>query len=1185
MAERRRGTKHVDLWRGLSLVFEKLGSDQGCPELGLPPLGSFLWSNKAVADIVGCDVSNSFLLQSIRVLAFTVDQSVRRTVDYKNLGSEELGSIYESLLELHPEINSEHGTFKLQTASGHERKTTGSYYTPSSLINCLLDSALDPVVDERLGDARRIANGQWRTEDEKQHAYSGISRSRSVAAGDGSGRAGLSADKGISKRGDVRSDQPDSQGRLFDSSEHRGGMGSSGKQGVSAIPSRGPGQSPGSGDPSSAQPKSGTLHAAADSTTAGHSDDPQQTAPQPQPKPPTPEQLETLWNQTPLATRHLLLAEHALLSMRVCDPACGSGHFLIAAAHRMAKRLAAIRTGDEEPAPEAVRTALRDVIGHCIYGVDINPMAVELCKVSLWMESLEPGKPLSFLDHRILCGNSLLGTTPALLAKGIPDEAFKPIEGDDKAYCSEYKKRNKEERKGQEFFEFADADQPWNRLGNLAASMAQLDAIKDDSIEGIKRKQKAYEQAVASQGYLFNRLLADAWCAAFVWKKKKSDELPYPITERVFRDIEKNPHSAPKWMREEVKRLAEQYQFFHWHLAFPDVFRLPEREAPPETMQTGWNAGFSVILGNPPWDKLQPEEQKYFSVSCPAIATASTGANRKTLIAKLESEDATLFGSWMHYKRSVDGTSHFLKTSKSLPLTTHGNLNMYRLFAELASIVIADSGRAGMVLQTGLATDQASSAFLNSLLSHNQLVKFHDFENRSRFFADVDTRFRFALVTISGRDPKSAGSCQFGWLLQSMDDLKAGDRLVTMTGTELLLFNPNSATAPTFTSTRDFILNRQLYISGHHLNAQSARLGQIGFQGEIYNMTRDSAAFITEASIADDLVPLYEAKSIHQFDHRYGSATNGTVDDVPSGKKEDSSFFISTRFYVTEADALSRIRRQGIQAGWLVGFRSISSGTNERTVMYSALPLAGVGNSINVVLGLTPRQYLALLANGNSFIFDYTCRQKMSGMNVNIWIMEQLPVIPESKYNQPFLTSCLLQVWIERRLLELTFTAWDLEDFAKDCGYDGPPFIWDEGRRFLMRCELDAAYFHLYLGTEAEWKETGSKELVEYFPTPRHAVDYILETFPIVKKKDIKRTQKKNENGEIVEEGRYITKDTILEIYDAMAEAIHTGAPYQTRLNPPPGPPTDAEGNFIPLEKWDPNNWPKHIHKSKEVEV
>lgn len=289
LAERRLGTHHSDLYHGLRIVMEKLGNG-GCNELGLPALGSFLFSNEAIADLEGCEIANNDLLDAVRALAFVKYEQRRRTVDYKNLRSEELGSVYEALLELHPVINLEARLFNLESATGNERKTTGSYYTPDSLVQCLLDSALDPVLDEAMR-------------------------------------------------------QPD--------------------------------------------------------------------------------------------------PEAAILRLKVVDPACGSGHFLIAAAHRMAKRLAAVRTGDGEPSPEATRKALRDVIGHCIYGVDLNPMAVELCKVSLWMEALEPGKPLSFLEHRIRCGNSLIGATPALMKDGIPDEAFSPIEGDDKSICSEYKKQNK----------------------------------------------------------------------------------------------------------------------------------------------------------------------------------------------------------------------------------------------------------------------------------------------------------------------------------------------------------------------------------------------------------------------------------------------------------------------------------------------------------------------------------------------------------------------------------------------------------------------------------------------------------------------------------------------------------------------------------------------------------------------
>ncbi len=444
-ADRQLGTRHADLFYGLKLVMEKLGLDDGCPELGLPGLNGFLFSPEALTNLKGCQLANYALLAAVRHLAYTESSRTRRIIDYKNLGSEELGSVYESLLELHPIFHLETGKFELASASGNARKTTGSYYTPTSLITNLLDSALDPVLAEACA-------------------------------------------------------QPD--------------------------------------------------------------------------------------------------AESAILNLKICDPACGSGHFLVAAAHRVAKRLAAVRTGDEEPTPEALRTALRDVVGHCIYGLDINPMAVELCKVSLWMEAIEPGKPLSFLDAHIQCGNSLLGTTPALLKAGIPDEAFEAIEGDDKKICSEFKKKNKAQRAGVRTL-FDEEMQPWNRLGDLATGIQQLDDMSEDTVADVRRKQSYYEEFVKSSGYLFGKLWADAWCAAFVWKK--TSDFAYPITEEIFRNIEENPYNLATWMRDEIQRLAAQYQFFHWHIAFPDVFRVPSKDEQPENEQAGWSGGFDVVLGNPPY--------------------------------------------------------------------------------------------------------------------------------------------------------------------------------------------------------------------------------------------------------------------------------------------------------------------------------------------------------------------------------------------------------------------------------------------------------------------------------------------------------------------------------------------------------------------------------------------------------
>jgi hypothetical protein len=147
----RSGTPHPDLWHVFQIVTAKLGSDTGCPELALPPLGSFLWSAaQSTPDLLDSLISNRHFLEAVHAIAFVQDGNVRRAVDYKNLGSEELGSVYQGLLEMHPRINADAGSFELDTAAGNERKTSGSYYTPDSLVQCLLDSALEPVIAERL---------------------------------------------------------------------------------------------------------------------------------------------------------------------------------------------------------------------------------------------------------------------------------------------------------------------------------------------------------------------------------------------------------------------------------------------------------------------------------------------------------------------------------------------------------------------------------------------------------------------------------------------------------------------------------------------------------------------------------------------------------------------------------------------------------------------------------------------------------------------------------------------------------------------------------------------------------------------------------------------------------------------------------------------------------------------------
>ena len=733
LATTRTGSRHSDLYFALQLVMDKLSD--GCKELGLPALGSFLFSTQALPDLNGCDIANQHLLQAIRALAVTQTGQSRRAVDYKNLGAEEFGSVYESLLELHPELNAEAATFELKSAAGSERKKTGSYYTPTSLISCLLDSALDPVIEE-----------------------------------------------------------------------------------------------------------------------AAKQSDP----------------------------------EAAILKIKIVDPACGSGHFLIAASHRVAKRLAAVRTGEEEPPPETQRKALRDIIGHCVYGVDINPMAAELCRVSLWIEALEPGKPLSFLEHRIQFGNSLLGTTPALLSKGIPDEAFTAIEGDDNEVCKEFKRINKDEHK-QQMRLFAATTEPWHQLGNLAASMTNLDALGDDSIERIREKQRLYEAAIRSGDYLNNRFWADAWCAAFVWKKTR--EFKYPITEEVFRRIEHNPHSVDPWMRDEIHRLAKQYQFFHWHLAFPDVFHFPPPDEKPENEQTGWSNGFDCVLGNPPWERVQFEERSFFAAAAPDIYAESNQSRRRGLIQELSASNLPLFERWQAASRQTEAETELIRNSGRFPLTAVDKFNTYAVFTELGLQLTTIHGACGLIVKAGLITDKLCAIFFSESLRSRRLKTAYEFENRNKLFPGVHPQERFALVAF-GHDITEA---EFTFDNLSIEEARDASRRFRMSYEDIMLLSPNTGNCPKFPSPQELAIARKAYKRFPPMvrkeppsNPWSMSIDRYinvsDFSGEI-RLLRDFSNTAQYGFSTDrEYSPLFEGKLLHQYDHRFatyiGESENSPTEDL-----------------------------------------------------------------------------------------------------------------------------------------------------------------------------------------------------------------------------------------------------------------------------------------------------------------
>ncbi|HWQ27743.1 MAG TPA: hypothetical protein VNN12_01820, partial [Dehalococcoidia bacterium] len=464
------GDRHSDLWQGLVATFRLFREDGLARRVGLRALNGELFGPHACPDVENASCANEALLTAVRHLSTFTDDGggrrrrraagVRRRVNYAALDVEELGSVYESLLEYQPQITLAPPGFVLDP-EGSERRSTGSYYTPPELVRELIDHALVPVMEEKLRAAK--------TRDEK---------------------------------------------------------------------------------------------------------------------------------------------EQALLSLRVCDPASGSGHFLLAAARRIGAELARVRTGEEEPSPAARREATRDVIRSCVYAVDKNPLAVDLCKVALWIEANDAGKPLTFLDHHVKCGDSLVGVLdPAVLRDGIPDAAFDRPAGQPKTIGRELKIRNRRERAvhaSQRYLPLED------HLDELAAGFEELDRMPDDSPQAVVEKERKFRELTARKDALDDRMACHLWTAPFFLDLASTgDGTPTTATLRRFLQ---NPGAFDGRVAGIVQKEAGDRRFFHWPLEFPDVFV---------------NGGFDVALSNPPFmgglkisDGLGDEYRRYLTtVFAPAGGT------------------------------------------------------------------------------------------------------------------------------------------------------------------------------------------------------------------------------------------------------------------------------------------------------------------------------------------------------------------------------------------------------------------------------------------------------------------------------------------------------------------------------------------------------------------------------------
>ena len=969
--------------------------DRGDASIGLPPYNGGLFDRGRTPLLARVRLGDRPMADIIDALSFRrTAQGERRYINYRDLGVQQLGSIYERLLER--EIGREGDTVVVQP-NRFTRKDWGSYYTPDDLVGLIVTETLDPLA-QRFLDAFRARVSELeksRLSDERKRM--------------------LLAD--------------------FDPAE-------------------------------------------------------------------------------------------ALATLKVCDPAMGSGHFLVSLVDDLTDRIVAAMAeahgavaGYVSPLAARVESVRETILGNadrrawaidparlddrhvvrrmvlkrCVYGVDRNPMAVELAKVALWLHTFTAGAPLSFLDHHLRCGDSLFGAwvrggIDKAAAHGAPlllHAALRRAMGAERAMNTVENHTDAEMEEASlsaEAYETVrDRTVPLDRFLTLVHALEWLD-IRDE------RDRAALRAFFDGQ---FGNPVAIASGDAEVSEDGQSAER--------FADILRR-----------ARRFAGERRFFNWQVAFPGVWsnwRSDAREG-----------GFDAVIGNPPWERVRVEPVEWFASRRRDVALAPRAADRKRLVAALRERGDPLAAEFDAAKREADAALRVARNGGDYPLLSGGDVNCYSLFVERAMTLVKPGGMVGMLTPSGIAAEKTAARFFKSVATEGRLKSLYDFENRKIFFPDVHASFKFCVFVASTSPLDKPAECAF--FLRDLSELEDPERRFTMAAADFARINPNTGTAPVFRSRSDAQLAAAIYerlpILFDRSSGGERRIWPVDYS-TMFHMSGDSSLFRTREELEEkegawpiggnrfdspmgEWAPLYEGKMVQAYDHRASDIVvkrgnvfrPGQTNPVSSLGKSDPDRLPMSRYWVRVLN-----KRWRSSSSWVIAFKNITAVTNMRTMIAAVIPRVGAGDTLSLLVidesaADAARVACAVVANLNASIFDYVARQKVPATHFTLYILEQLPVVPLDRYEKIGFGAKTAGEIVREAVLELTYTARDMGPFAHDLGHidatggPPPPFPWDEERRLALRAKLDAVYFHLYGVTD------------------RDEVRYVYSTFPIVERQERK---------------------------------------------------------------------------------
>jgi len=641
----------------------------------------------------------------------------------------------------------------------------------------------------------------------------------------------------------------------------------------------------------------------------------------------------------------------ALREIKIVDPACGSGAFLIQAYYLLEERYQDVITQIAHHSQKAAKELLEEIpyfiLHDNLFGVDLSPEAVEITQLALWIRSAQKGKTLADLSKNIVCGNSL---------------------------------------------------------------------VEDTAVH-------------------------------------------------------------PRAMK--------------WEETFPAIFNRP-------------NSGFDCVIGNPPWERLNLKKREFFAFSAPHIIKTVNAAESRKLIDNLETENPELYARYLLARDLAENAIAYVRESGRYPLTAKGDINTYMVFAELARNIVAANGQVGLLVPSGIATDDTTKDFFVELTQTQQLAGLYDFENRKKIFPDVDGRFKFSVLLFGGKERKFK-EADFVFFAHEMEELKDKRRHIALSAKDFTLLNPNTRTSPIFRSEKDAELTKAIYKRVPILIDESRKSGGNPWDIKymlMFHQSFDAQLFRDEKELKkkglkpegniwrkakQKYLPLYEAKMIQAYDHRAASvvidksnwARQGQTGETTLVEHQNPEYVVHPRWWIDEKEVLRVLKEYDTSK--IIAFKNVTSPTNQRTMIASFVPYCGVIHSAPLMITehkMSARLTACLLANLNSFVYDFVCRQKIGGVNLSYFIINQLPTLPPDAYGEKCAwdKKQTLEKWISERVLKLTCTSNDMRPLAEAAGFKKRLHKWKEDERAELMAELDAAYFLLY-GLE------------------REDVEYILSTF------------------------------------------------------------------------------------------